>query len=115
MGKQVETLEHHAHAASQRVHGFTAPLHGFAERGDNTAFVGFQCIDAAQQRGLARAGGADQAHHLPFGDVKVYAVQHPVAAVLFLQLANLDHAFFLRLRCCSMRRRPYTNGRLISR
>ena len=43
------------------------------------------------------------------------AVQDAVAAVMFLQLTNLDHAFFLRPKCCSIRRRPYTSGRLISR
>ena len=46
----------------------------------------FQPVQAAQERGFAAAGGADQHHAVAFVNGQVYAFQHLQAAVILLSV-----------------------------
>ena len=72
--EQVEVLEHHAHLLAHSVdvgfvHLSALELHG-AAGGD------LQPVQAAQEGGLAAAGGADQADHVAAVDVDINTLQH---------------------------------------
>ena len=53
---------------------------------DRAAIVGLEEVDAAQERGLAAAGRADDRHHLAALDVEVDAAQHRRRAEGFLDV-----------------------------
>src|SRR5262245_168695 len=52
---------------------------------------GFQVVDAAQERGLARAGRADHAHHLTPADAQRDAAQHLEGTEVLVHLLRLHH------------------------
>ena len=92
MREQVELLEHHAHA--QQLFGGTlavgadqinAVVEDLSSRGP------FQQVQAAQEGGLAAAGGAYDGHHLSRLDVNVDALEHLVLAEALLKPLNADH------------------------
>ncbi len=58
-----------------------------AVEADLAAFDGLQLVDAAQQRRLAAAGGADQADHLVQVDIEIDAAQHRVRAERLVHVA----------------------------
>ena len=51
----------------------------------------FQQVDAAQQRALAAAGGADQRGHAAFGDGKADALEHVIVAEALVDVVERDH------------------------
>src|SRR5262249_41281618 len=57
---------------------------------DGARVGGLQQVGAAQQRGLARAGGTDQAHHLVGRDREVDALEHLVRAERLAQPLDPD-------------------------
>ena len=84
VGKQVEMLEHHAHllAVEVDVHRLAGQIHAVEEDGAGGRLL--QHVQAAQQRGLAGTGGADDGHHLALVDVQVTAIQRVNGAVVVL-------------------------------
>ena len=76
MREEVERLEDDADAAAHDVH-VDAARRDLAAVDEDAAIVDrLEQVDAAQQRRLARPGGADQADDLVLGDVEVDAAQH---------------------------------------
>ena len=57
---------------------------------DAALVVELEQVDAAQQRGLAAARGADDRHHLAAPDVEVDALQHAVVAERLADPADAD-------------------------
>ncbi len=98
--KQVELLERHAgHRAVLGNHplrvthtlaGDFAVTDRLAIQGDLAALEFFEQVDATQQRGLARAAGADQGHHVAALHGQVDAFEHFHLTVLFAQAANVQ-------------------------
>ena len=70
--------------------GDVAVANGLAIQADLPALELFEQVDAAQQRGLARAAGADQRHHVAALHGQVDALEHFHRAVLFAQAANVQ-------------------------
>ena len=74
VGEEVEVLEHHAHLLAHSVDvGF---IHLGALKFDAAGGGDLQPVQAAQEGGLAAAGGADQADHVAAVDVDINALQH---------------------------------------
>ena len=72
--EQVEVLEHHAHLLAHSVDvGF---IHLGALKFDAAGGGDLQPVQAAQEGGLAAAGGADQADHVAAVDVDINTLQH---------------------------------------
>ena len=82
MGKQVEVLEHHAHLLTVEidVHRLIRQVYTVEEDGAGGGLL--QQVQAAEQRGLAGTGGADDGHHLALVDIQVAAVQCMDGAVV---------------------------------
>ena len=73
VGEEVEVLEHHAHLLAHGVNvGF---VHFHALKFDAAAGGDLQPVQAAQERGFAAAGGADQADHIAAVNVNVDALE----------------------------------------
>ena len=95
---QVELLEHHAdraaHLAQLAARHLAAAGRGVADQlpvdGDLAGIIFLEEVDAAQQRGLARAGRPDQARHLARLDGQVNFLQRLEGAVELGDLADLD-------------------------
>ena len=89
--EQVEALEHHAHlgavgaGVAPRGRDVTAVEQHLAVRGR------LQQIDAAQQRGFAAAGRADDAGHVARVDGKVHVTQNNMGAEALGEVAHLDN------------------------
>ncbi|MNT48444.1 hypothetical protein D3C72_1852250 [compost metagenome] len=100
MREQVELLERHAgHGAmagndSFRVaNAFAVDLvitDGFAVEQDLPALELFKHVHAAQQRGLARAAGADQRHHVAALHSQIDALEYFELVVTLVQAANVQ-------------------------
>ena len=102
VGEEVEVLEDHAHflAVEVDVHLFRLALlvdpGGLGDVNaveENLAACGdFQQVQAAQQGGLAGAGGADDHHHIPLVDIHADIVQSVDGAfvVVFFQVFHLN-------------------------
>ena len=84
VGEQVEVLEHHAHLLPVQVdvHRLAGKVCAVEEDGAGGGLL--QQIQAAQQRGLAGTGGADDGHHLAAADVQIAVVQSVDSAVVVL-------------------------------
>ena len=84
MGKQVEVLEHHAHllAVQVDIHRLTGQIHAIKE--DLAGGGLLQQIQAAQQRGLAGAGGTDDGHYLSLFDLQIAVIQRMNGTVIVL-------------------------------
>ena len=88
MRKQVEALEHHAHARAlpgelaplqpQPPAAFAAIAHGLAVEPDLAGIELLQQVDTAQKRRLAGTAGADQRHHVGRMDIEIDPLQHLV-------------------------------------
>jgi spermidine synthase len=99
--KQVEVLEHHAGLAADAAQiafagvaaaaGGVRAGQGLALDGDGAAVDGFEVVQAAQQRALARPRGADDGHHLAARNLQRHIAQHLQAAKALVQAACLDH------------------------
>ena len=89
--KQVEVLEHHAHLAAHGVdiHLRVGDLR--AGKGDGTGRRLLEQVQAAQERRLAGAGGADDDHVFAGADVLGNIIEHEVVAERFGQMFNVDH------------------------
>ena len=98
--KQVELLERHAGHGPMPGDDFFRVTHalavdlvitdGFAIEQDLPALELFEHVHAAQQRGLARAAGADQRHDVAALHGQVDALEHFELAVLFVQAADVQ-------------------------
>ena len=82
MGKQVEVLEHHAHLLTVEIDVHRLIRQVYAVEEDGTGGGLLQHIQAAEQRGLAGTGGADDGHHLALVDIQIAAVQCVNGAVV---------------------------------
>ena len=82
MGEQVEMLEHHAHLLTVQVDVDLFGGEGGTVKGDLTAGGTLQQVQAAQEGGLAAAGGADDHQHIALMDIYAYAVQGVDAAAV---------------------------------
>ena len=91
MREKIETLEHHADFAAQRMDGLVLALHGCAVDRDLALVVMLQAVDAAEKRRLARARRPDDAHDLAFGDVEIHRVEDAVLAVRLADAADRNH------------------------
>ena len=80
-----------------------------------------QVVDAAQERGLARARGSEQAHHLAALHLEVDALQHLEAPKALVHALGQDHGLAhttprlpihrARIVICSARENPRPNRR----
>jgi hypothetical protein len=106
MREQVVGLEHHTDAALQSVASEGRIVDPHAVEPD-LAVVGLdQPVEAAQQRGLARARSADQRQHPSGLEVEVDPVEHQPGAVVLGQAAHAQpggHAASLSRRSRSRR------------
>ncbi len=104
--EQVELLERHAgHGAMagndlfRVADAFAVDLvvpDGFAVEHDLPALKLFEHVHATQQRGLARATGADQRDDVAALQSQVDALEHFQRAVLFMQAANVQQRLSAR-------------------
>jgi hypothetical protein len=95
MRKQVEALEHHAHALPQRAHGARVVMQQrLAVDGELAGLESLQPVDAAEQRALARAALADDGDHFARGGRQVDALEHFERTEALVQGQHLDQ------RCC---------------
>ena len=74
MREKVEVLEHHPHLLADGIN--VAVINLDALKLDGAAGGDLQPVQAAQEGGLAAAGGSDQAHHVAAVDVDVDALEH---------------------------------------
>ena len=84
-------LEHHAHLLADLVDLHSGIGDYGALKGDDALGGGLQQVEAAQEGGLARTGGADDNHLFPGADVLGDVVQHQVVSEGFGQIFNVDH------------------------
>ena len=90
--RSVGILEDDLHILAQRLHIARVQLCDILAVEDDLAAVRlFQPVQAAQERGFAAAGGADQHHAVAFVNGQVYAFQHLQTAVILFQSFNVDH------------------------
>ncbi len=98
MGEQVEVLEHETDLLAQLADQPLLLADRFAgidldlADADAAAVRGFQEVQAAQQRGLARAAGADDGDDFASGDIQIDTLEYALALEGFAQVANGDHA-----------------------
>jgi hypothetical protein len=84
--KQLEVLEHHAHAAAHVAQAALVASEHHAVQQDVAAVDRLEPVGAAEQGRLAGARGSDQAHHLASLDLHRHAAERHEAAE---QLAHL--------------------------
>ncbi len=92
VGEQVEELEDHPDLGADPVELLADPCARRSPSIQTSPLAGsLQVVDAAQQRGLAAAAGADDDHHLAAFDLQIDAVQgvHAAAEVL-VKIADFD-------------------------
>src|SRR5699024_3110792 len=100
MGKQVEPLEDHADIATLnrdlgvtqlvQASAFLLVPHELAVDPQPPGGELLQVIDATQERGLARSGGADDAHHLTALDLEVDPLEYFQTAEILVDVLG-DH------------------------
>ena len=91
--EQVKALEHHADALAQAVQVGVQVRQVLAAEPDVAAVRLLQQVQAAKQRGLAGAGGADDAHHLALLHVQVDALEDLQGAKGLFQSMNGKNRF----------------------
>ncbi len=79
--KQVELLEHEADAAAQRVDVHALGVDVLAVDADDALADGFEPVDGADERGLARARRAAHDQHFAASDLQADILEHMVLAV----------------------------------
>ena len=92
MREEVVGLEDDPDPAADAVHVDTACRDLLAVDHDAALVDRLEQVDAAEQRGLARAGRADQAHDLVLGDLEIDPAQHLVLAEGLVQVLDQDGA-----------------------
>ena len=100
MGPEVELLEDHREVRADpqhllRVartprHALALPVHRLALEEHLALLAVLQQVGAAQEGGLARAGGADERHDLALPGDQVDPLEHFQRAVGFVEFADLD-------------------------
>ena len=88
--EEVEALEHDADVLAQRVEVDAAPGDAFAVEADLALLDRLERVDAAQQRRLAAARRADEAHDLVLVDAEAHAAQHLVVAEVLVHVVELE-------------------------
>ena len=95
--EEVELLEHHADAladggklALAAKKAVFLDRHMVAVDDEAAVLVHFEAVDAADQRGPARAAGTDHHHHLAARDGKVDALEDVVATVELVEVLHFD-------------------------
>ena len=106
--EEVVGLEDDPDPASDPVHVDAACRDLLAVDHDPAGVDRLEQVDAAQQRRLAGAGGADQADDLVLGDVEVDPAQHLVLAERLVQPFDHDRAHAM-LPACRLRRSRATS------
>ena len=87
-------LEHHGDAGDRLGHALVADP-------DFAGIVRQQAVDAAQQRGLAAAGRADNRDDLALADVEVDVAEYFERAVVLAESADADARFAFARACRS--------------
>ena len=89
--EQVEVLEHHAHLAAHGVdiHLRVGDLR--TGKGNGAGRWLLEQVQAAQERRLTGAGGADDDHVFTGADMLGNVIEHEVVAERFGQVFNVDH------------------------
>lgn len=91
MRKQVEALKNHANLLAQLPHGTCiAVLQCLAVHAQTAPLEGFQPVDAAQQRALARAALANDADHFLAAHLQVDALEHFGGPKTLVQAADVN-------------------------
>src|SRR5690606_5770110 len=85
--------------APQLAHLSTAAAYTQPIDNNVAALDGFQYIDAAQEGGLARAGGPHHHHDLTLLDGNVYAVQNSAGAKALDDVLELNNAHAICVLC----------------
>ena len=89
--KQVELLEHHAHALAQDAELLLARGgHVVALEDDAAGGRLFQQVHRAQQRALARAGRADEHQHVALAHAHADALEHVQLAEALVQVVDFN-------------------------
>jgi hypothetical protein len=88
---EVERLEHHADAAAHGVDVDPGRHEVHALDPDRARRRLFQAVAAAQQRGFARARGADDEDQLASGDLEVDALENLEVAERLMESGNLEN------------------------
>jgi hypothetical protein len=109
--KQVEALEHHRDLGAHRADLPLGAVHARSVHPDLAAVVGFEPVDAAQERRLARAGRPDDADHLTLRHPRGDALEHRHRPEMLADAVEFDHgrpARFSRWRTIRIRGRLST-------
>ena len=104
--EQVEALEHHPDVGPQAGERLALLGQQLAVDADLALLDGFQPVDRAAQRGLARARGADDDHDLAGVDGEVDVLQHVQVAEPLLHAGELHE----RTRVCGAGHTPDPRG-----
>src|ERR1700761_539713 len=101
MREQIERLKHHADLGPNRFNlpvaiGMRAAVPEALVNGcfieiDRAAVDGFQMVDAAEHRRLARPRRSDDTQHLTLRDAKRYVLQRMVVAEALVHTLETDH------------------------
>ena len=90
VGEEVEALEHHADLGAQRGELLALLRQRLALDEDLAGVDGLEAVDGAAERGLARAGRADDHDHLALVDGEVDVLEHVELAVVLVDMRHLD-------------------------
>ena len=97
MGEEVEGLEHHPQGLADAFQLFAVgrrPVRAHGHRltcnTDRARGGGFQKVDAAQHRRLARTRAADDRHDVAFAGPKRHALEHLVGAEALVQVRDFN-------------------------
>ena len=103
VGEEVEVLEDHAHLLAVEVDVVLGVRDVGPVQADGAAGGDLQKVQAAEEGGLAGAGGPDDHHHLAFADVGADAVQglDLPALIVFLQVLHLNEGISAHCRATS--------------
>jgi hypothetical protein len=92
--EQIELLEHHADLLADRVNRFDIVSQLNAVNDQPALLVFFQAVDAADQRGLARAGRTADDDAFALGHIQVNVAQHMKVVEPFVDLLEADDGFW---------------------
>ncbi|MEY9213362.1 hypothetical protein ABH917_002808 [Thermobifida halotolerans] len=88
--EQVERLEHHADVTAQSGQGASFGGEWLAVQEDAAAVDGFQSVDRAAQRGLARSRGTDDDDHLAGVDGEIDVAKYVEFAEVLVDVLQHD-------------------------
>src|ERR1700756_1485050 len=99
MAEKIELLEHHAdpdfgaligELARRQFPAAVGETEAPAADPDRTVFPALQMVDAAEQRALAGAGGAEQRDHLADPHRHLDAIEHDLLVIALAQAFDAD-------------------------